>query len=365
VAVPFPGGVDPRRALIGALADGETRSAAVLERLLGRTEEELGAAAAELRELGIGVVEDGRGGRHGAPAEGRAGEKSAGGRPIEASGSQFRLEAPVELLDAGRIGAALDPGSREKLGDLALFFTIDSTNTWLLARPPPPRGAAQAALAELQLAGRGRLGRAWTTPFGGGIALSLAWTFRDAARIDPTLSLAAGVAVARALGRHGARGVALKWPNDLWFQDRKLGGILVELKSLAGGAGQVVIGVGLNLSLEDDTRRAIESAGVRVAALAEACEARPSRNALAAALLAALLSMLEAFERGGFAAFRDEWTSLDALAGRPVRILVGGETTLGVSRGVDTDGALMVESGGQLRRFVCGEASLRLHTGDL
>jgi BirA family transcriptional regulator, biotin operon repressor / biotin---[acetyl-CoA-carboxylase] ligase len=338
VVVPIASGVDPRRALVDALADGGMRRAAELERLLGLTRERLREAVAELRELGVKIVED---------------------------GPRFRLEMPVELLDAARIADALDPGSRQTLRELAIFFAIDSTNTWLLARPPPPEGSAAAAFAELQLAGRGRLGRAWTTPFGGGLALSLAWTFRDAARIDPTLSLAAGVAVARALTSHGARDIALKWPNDLWFRDRKLGGILVELKTLAGGAGQVVIGVGLNLSLPDDTRRDIEATGARVAALGEACGAALSRNTLAAALLAELLSMLERFERRGFAAFREEWTSLDALAGRAVRILAGGDAVLGVSRGVDADGALMVDSGGRLRRFVCGEASLRLHTGDL
>jgi BirA family transcriptional regulator, biotin operon repressor / biotin---[acetyl-CoA-carboxylase] ligase len=342
VAVPLPDGVGLHRALIAALADGEARSAAELARVLGQPEAEVQAAAAELRALGVGI------------AEARRGEDRRG----------FRLAAPVELLDAARIREALDPAVRDRIAQLAILFAIDSTNTWLLARPPPPSGCADAVFAELQLAGRGRHGRAWATPFGGSVALSLGWTFRDAARVDPTLSLAVGVAVARALVRQGARGVGLKWPNDVWFEDRKMGGILVELKTAAGGAGQVVIGVGLNLSLSADMRRAIEAGGVRIAALADACPAPPARNTLAAALVTALLSMLESFERWGFAAFRDEWTSLDALAGRPARILVGDDTVEGIARGVDTDGALLVDSGGQLRRFVCGEASLRLHRED-
>jgi BirA family biotin operon repressor/biotin-[acetyl-CoA-carboxylase] ligase len=337
VAVPLPDGVDPRRAFVAALANGELRSAAALARALGRPAAEIPAAAAELRALGIEIAEVRRG---------------------------LKLATPVELLERERILAALDSAARERIAHLAIFLAIDSTNTWLLARPPPPAGAADVALAELQLAGRGRRGRAWTTPFGGSIALSLGWTFRDATRVDPTLCLAAGVAVARALERLGARGIGLKWPNDVWFEDRKIGGILVELKTVAGGAGQMVIGIGLNLSLSADTRRAIEAGGARIAALADACQAPPARNALTAALLAELLSMLDGFERRGFAAFREEWTSLDALGGRPARILVGDDTIEGISRGVDADGALLVDSGGQLLRFVSGEASLRLGMGE-
>jgi BirA family transcriptional regulator, biotin operon repressor / biotin---[acetyl-CoA-carboxylase] ligase len=337
VAVSLPDGVDPHRALIAALADGERRSAAALARALGRRVDEIRAAAAELGALGVEIAASARG---------------------------FRLAVPVELFEAARIREALDPDARDKLAQLSILFMIDSTNTLLFARAPPPAGSADAALAELQLAGRGRRGRAWTTPFGGGIALSLGWTFPDASQADPTLSLAAGVAVARALERHGARGIGLKWPNDVWFRDRKIGGILVELKTVAGGAGHAVIGVGLNLSLSADTRRAIEAGGARIAALADACRTPPARNTLAATLLTELLSMLGTFERRGFAAFREQWTSLDALAGRPARILIGDEVVEGISRGVDADGALILDRGGQLQRFVCGEASLRLGVGD-
>ncbi len=101
-------------------------------------------------------------------------------------------------------------------------------------------------MSELQHSGRGRHGRRWIASFGDSIALSLAWTFGDAARASPALSLATGVAISRALARAGARGIGLKWPNDVWFDDRKLGGVLIELRVDAGGPAHVVIGVGLN-----------------------------------------------------------------------------------------------------------------------
>ncbi len=101
--------------------------------------------------------------------------------------------------------------------------------------------------------------------------MSLGWAFRDAARAKPALSLAAGVAIARALQRTGARGIRLKWPNDVWFNDRKIGGVLLELRAEAAGPAHVVIGVGLNVSLSAAARREIEATGVRVAAVADAC----------------------------------------------------------------------------------------------
>ena len=136
-----------------------------------------------------------------------------------------------------------------------------------LAAAPPPPGSADACLSELQHAGRGRRGRRWIAPFGAGIALSLAWTFGDGAGALPALSLGVGVAVSRALARAGARGVALKWPNDIWFNDRKIGGVLIELRAEAGGPAHVVIGVGINVALHGGgaprNRSAVECASRR------------------------------------------------------------------------------------------------------
>lgn len=178
------------------------------------------------------------------------------------------------------------------------------------------------------------------------------------------LSLAVGVAVTRALARAGARGVSLKWPNDIWFEDRKIGGVLIELRAEAGGAAYVVIGVGINVSLTAESRREIEVGGGVIAAVADACAAAPSRNLVAGTLLDELLSMLAQFEREGFAGFRGPWTSLDALGGRQVRVLLADKALDGIARGVDQDGALLLETDNGVQRFVSGEASLRLIEGD-
>ena len=276
----------------------------------------------------------------------------------------YRLPSPVELLDARRIGAELDPQRAAQLRKFELLFEVDSTNTRLLAAAPPPLGQADVCLSELQRAGRGRRGRRWITPFGAGVAMSVAWTFSDAARSLPGLSLGVGVAVARAMTRTGALGVRLKWPNDIWYQDHKIGGVLIELRAEAGGPAHVVIGVGVNVALPAAARREIEAGGVRVSAVADACAAAPSRNEVAGAILDELLSMLGQFEREGFAAFWGAWTSLDALGGRPARVLIGDTVISGTARGVDQEGALLLDTGDRVQRFVSGEAGLRATEGD-
>ena len=279
-------------------------------------------------------------------------------RPLEL------VSEPVELLRADLILRELSSQSRGRLRNLEILPEVDSTSTRLMATKPPPLGLADVCTTELQHAGRGRFGRRWIAPFGSGLAMSVAWGFSDAARAVPALSLGVGVAVSRALMRSGAVAIVLKWPNDIWYRDRKLGGVLVEARAEAGGVAQVVIGIGLNVHLTAAARLEIESGGARVAAVADACRTPPSRNGIAGALLDELLSMLGQFEHHGFSALRDEWTALDALNGRPVLLQQGEKQSQGIARGADVDGALLLEIEGRLQRFVSGEASLRLIEGE-
>ncbi len=330
-------GVDPPLLLV-LLADGRLHSGEALAKELDVSRTAVWKGVERLRGLGLPVVALARRG--------------------------YRLANSVELLDVQHIRAEIAPRRLQQLRGLELLFEVDSTNTRLLGRPAPPAGHADVCLSELQHAGRGRRGRRWIAPFGAGVALSMSWTFRDGASTLTALSLAVGVAVARALVRAGAHDMALKWPNDVWFENRKIGGVLIELRAEAGGPAHVVIGVGVNVALTAEARREIEAGGVAVAAVADACSAPPSRNLVVGAILDELLSMLVQFEREGFAAFRDAWTALDALSGRPVQVLLAENGLCGTARGVDRDGALLLETAGGVQRFVSGEASLRLIEGD-
>ncbi len=324
-------------ALLVLLADGNLHSGEWLAKELTVSRTAVWKGVERLRQMGVEV--------HATPRRG------------------YRLSTPVELLDSRRIRAQIGPSSLGRLRNLELLFEVDSTNSRLLAAFPPPCGGADACLSELQHAGRGRRGRRWISPFGAGVALSLAWTFSDGTHALPSLSLAVGVAVARASKRAGAQGVMLKWPNDIHYRDGKIGGVLIDLRAEANGPAHVVIGVGINVALPAPARREIEAGGTRAAALADACDVAPSRNLVAGAILDELLSMLVQFEREGFAAFREAWTDLDALSGRPSQVLLANGAVLGTARGVDQEGALLLETGDRTQRFVSGEASLRVIEG--
>jgi BirA family transcriptional regulator, biotin operon repressor / biotin---[acetyl-CoA-carboxylase] ligase len=334
MVVSVAGGINPP-ALLMLLADGQLHSGEWLAEELGVSRAAIWKGIERLRLWGIDV--------NAVPRRG------------------YALPGAVELLDEARIRGEMAGHRAAALRSLDLRFDVDSTNTRLLAAVPPPYGRADVMLSELQHAGRGRRGRHWLAPFGGSIALSLGWSFTDASKASPTLSLCVGVAVARALARAGAQGIRLKWPNDIWWADRKLGGVLIELRAEASGPAHVVIGVGLNVSLSPTVRAQIEASGVRVATVADACAAAPSRNFIVAAIIDELLSMLGVFERDGFAAFRETWTALDALRDRPAQVLRGEEVFAGTARGVDAQGALQLDPGdGRLQEFVSGEVSLRL-----
>ncbi len=271
----------------------------------------------------------------------------------------YRLDAPLELLDAAAILACMSAPARSRIESLAVPFEVDSTNTRLIEGAKPPAGKACVMLTERQTQGRGRRGRSWIAPFGRTLALSVSWGFEEAPRELSALSLAAGVGVARALQRIGARSVTLKWPNDIWFQDRKMGGILLEMRGEAAGPAFVVIGVGLNVTLEPAGLAGLPADAVAPASVAEACVQPPSRNALAGALIDELIEVLCTFGQSGFAPFVAPWCELDALQGRPARVRMGDRELAGTAMGIDPEGALLMQVEGSTVRFVSGEASLR------
>lgn len=280
---------------------------------------------------------------------------------VAAAESPFvtRLADPVELLDAAAIRRALSQFAAGRLRGLEIHQEIASTNDRLFAATDLPAGRFDACLAEFQTAGRGRRGRQWLAPLASGLCLSLNWNFREAPAALGALSLAAGVAILRALRQFGIAGLSLKWPNDVMHGGGKLGGILIDMRGDAAGPAYVVIGIGLNLRLPQELRAELRAEGVEAADLAELAGAVPRRNALAAALVNELALALEEFSGRGLAGFSDEWRAADALVDRRVCILQGSQALEGLARGVDTDGALLVDAGGTRRRIFSGEVSVR------
>jgi len=277
----------------------------------------------------------------------------------------YRLPRAVDLLDEEVIVSTLPESARALMERCDVQLTVDSTNRFVADLPPPAPGRFQLCTAELQNAGRGRRGRTWLAPFGSGVCMSLGWQFAEAPPTFSALSLAVGIAVVKALRRLGIEGVGLKWPNDLQWQGRKLGGILIEMRGESAGPAQVIIGIGINTHMPSGVRMHLaEHEAALIADVHEIMrEQTPARNVLIGAIVAELVQVLQTFAVHGFAPFRDEWQQLDTLANAPVKVISGAQTTSGTARGVEADGTLLVEVDGELRKFVSGEVSLRAAKG--
>jgi BirA family biotin operon repressor/biotin-[acetyl-CoA-carboxylase] ligase len=273
----------------------------------------------------------------------------------------YRLPRAVDLLDKKAISAELTPAMLKQIDPLEVLLTVDSTNRHVAERAAHTPGTTHVCVAEVQNAGRGRRGRSWVAPFGSGICMSMGWQFVEAPPTFSALSLAVGVAAVNALRRRGVEGVGLKWPNDLIWQQRKLGGILIEMRGESAGPAQVVIGIGINVHMPVAVRLTLaEQQAALIADLHEIMRERtPTRNALVATLVEEIVKMLQTFSEHGFEPFLDQWRRLDTLADASVRVITGTETTFGRARGVDLNGTLLVDVDGQLRGFASGEVSVR------
>jgi BirA family biotin operon repressor/biotin-[acetyl-CoA-carboxylase] ligase len=283
------------------------------------------------------------------------------GVPIVAvQGRGYTLDQPIELLDADAIGAALQPVMRAQAGSLEILWEIDSTNAELLRRPPGH--ATEILFAERQTQGRGRRGRNWITPLGAQLAFSLRRRFDGGVAALAGLSLAVGVAVAEGLNAAGYADVGLKWPNDLVCNERKLGGILIEFGGEYAGPVRAVIGIGINTALPDAAATAIDQPWTDLQRIGSSCmnpDGAVARNAVAAALLDALLPALELFATDGLAPFLPRWNRLDALRGREIDVLIHGRRKRGTVLGIGDDGALRVRHAGGEHLYHSAEVSVR------
>lgn len=271
-------------------------------------------------------------------------------------GLGYRLHGGLELLDADLIHAALPSEVHARLRGLTVHRALASTNTHLLQRGATESVHRIVCLAEQQLAGKGRRGRQWTSPYGCNIYLSLGWEFEGGAAALEGLSLAVGVSLWQALaGVVEAQAVRLKWPNDLYFDNRKLGGVLVEIQGDLAGQCQAIIGVGINHGMAGRAGTEIDQPWADVGELGAV-----SRNRLAAAVIAQLLAMLENFSQHGFAAYAQSWRELDISRDKAVTLLTPGREYTGIARGIGDNGGLNVEIDGVIQVFHGGEVSLRV-----
>ena len=258
---------------------------------------------------------------------------------------------PFEPLRASEIRRRLSTGVLWSLEEIHVFPELESTNAWALQHGV----CGDVCLADQQTAGRGRRGREWQSPAGMNVYLSVRWCFKPVPEYLPLLSLVTGLAVADALEDCAIHGHGLKWPNDLYYDGKKLGGILLEA---VGSPKDVVIGIGLNVNMLLESGAAIDQPWTSL----QQIRGEPvERHALIVAILQRLIPRLKAFPRLDITQFQHDWQRRDLLQGREVLVQSGTETLQGLASGVDNRGQLKITLyDGSIKNLSSADVSVRL-----
>lgn len=314
--------------MIVLLADGQFHSGEELGRLLGVSRAAVWKHLQKLESLGIKL--------------------------LSIKGRGYCIDGGLDLLDLDKIESQLQTSLPIKWN---LFSHIDSTNSYLLRHENPD---FNVCVAESQSAGRGRRGRFWVSPFAQNIYCSIGWGFEGGVAALEGLSLVVGLVIVRILQRHGVAGLKLKWPNDVLHQDRKLAGVLIEMTGDPTGYCQVVIGIGINVAMSDESALTIAQPWTDLRTIVEQQNLSDiSRNRLVAMLVDELVQVLGGYEQAGFVAYCAEWQSFNAYAGQMVELINGNNICSGLCVGVNSMGALVLETVNGRETFHGGEISLR------
>ncbi|GKW31089.1 bifunctional biotin--[acetyl-CoA-carboxylase] ligase/biotin operon repressor BirA [Pectobacterium brasiliense] len=308
--------------LIKILSDGEFYSGELLGEMMGMSRAAINKHIQTIRDWGIDI--------------------------FTVTGKGYSLPAPMQLLDEEVILKHLPEGG------VTVLPVVDSTNQYILERLDT-LSSGDACLAEYQQSGRGRRGRQWFSPFGANLYLSLYWRLEQGPAAAVGVSLVIGIVMAEVLHKLGADGVRVKWPNDLYLKDRKLAGILVELTGKTGDAANLVIGAGINLQMREPAPDTINQGWINL----QEAGIEINRNTLASTLISELRNALAVFELQGLEPFIPRWEKLDNYFNRPIRLIIGNREIHGIDRGIDRQGALLLEADGLITPYIGGEISLR------
>ena len=272
-------------------------------------------------------------------------------------GLGYRWRQPTPPLEVDRIIGALPEDCKKQIASIEVHETISSTSAYLKKQIPSiSDNALHVCLAETQSAGQGRRGRAWqATPYQN-ILFSCAWCSEQGLAPLSGLSLVAGLALIEALHSDISAGLGLKWPNDLLYDDRKLAGILLDVSGESMGPSTVVLGMGINVYLDQRTRRSIDQSCID---MHEITDTFVERNALVARLLERITHYRDQFMREGFEIFRKAWEKVHAYQDRPVQLSCGNRHVQGVAVGIDAHGSLLLrDAHGDTRAYHSGEISV-------
>lgn len=267
-------------------------------------------------------------------------------------GKGYRIGAGLDLIDLELVKAHLLAKTLAKV-HMSVLLSCRSTNDYLLNDECGSNGSIyRVCFSEHQTAGKGRRGREWVSPFAKNLLFSSAFNLQGGVDVLAGLSLVVGIAVGKAIKKLGVDNVKIKWPNDVYIDDKKIAGILLELTGEATTSWKVVCGIGLNVLMGQNDGAQINQEWCSLEGYIKV-----KRSDVAGVVLSSLLEHLELFKQKGFKKFMGEWEVFDWLSGKQIVIMPSGLT--GVAKGVNKQGALLIETLTGIEEVNAGEVSVR------
>ncbi len=265
----------------------------------------------------------------------------------------YCLTAEPDLLISREIKCSLD--TQIMGNEILIFSSLESTNRQAhrLAENNYPEGTI--VLAEEQTVGRGRKNKAWFSPPQKGLWLStiLYPTGKTPAKVAPLTAVSAAT-TARGLRKSTGKAVMVKWPNDLLLNNRKIGGILAEIKMEMEEVHYIILGIGININLERDDFP--EDLNHEASSLSIESNKKFDRNFLCGAILNELEKGYFLFLQEGFTPFIEPWKQINHTLGKQVSIQYGENQVQGIAQDIDNEGALIIEDEKNIKhRFNFGE----------
>lgn len=267
-------------------------------------------------------------------------------------GKGYSMPEPLLLLDYSKIFKHF---SADKI-DLDILESVSSTNDYL--QNVKSNKPIKICLAEHQSQGRGRLNREWHSPFGKNIYLSCSYPFHKDVSSLAGLSLVISLALIKTLNQYGiGENLYVKWPNDIFYDGKKLAGILVELHAETHGTCYAIIGIGINVNMSNDENAAITQPW---SSLNNILNRYVDRNDLSVQIIKNLLDYLNKFDHHGLSIFVNEWMKADYLMNQKIILRTLSHSIEGVAKGINHQGHLLVKlEDGLIKPFSSGDASVR------
>ncbi|GIU26981.1 bifunctional biotin--[acetyl-CoA-carboxylase] ligase/biotin operon repressor BirA [Shewanella sp. MBTL60-007] len=310
-----------KREILSELASGEFVSGEALASTLGVSRTAISNHISALEEYGIDIY--------------------------SVKGKGYKLNGSLSLVDESLL--------KSQIANRSFYFDeIPSTNAFIL-KHADELVSGDICVAEYQSAGRGRRGRVWVSPYGCHLYFSMYWQFPQGMAQAMGLSLVVACSIVSVLKQLGVQGVGVKWPNDIYLDSRKLAGVLIEMNGQTDSECNLVIGIGLNMAMGEQHAALIDQPWSDLTGQ----QSVPDKTELLVRLQKQLQIDLTEFQQSGLKPFQQRWRDADLFQNQPVKLMMGHDEIHGIYRGVDEQGAVMLESDSGVQTYIGGEISLR------